>query len=479
MEAFAQNCSIPICKAPVGANSEVERSAGWDPLRTPEAVIRYLQGLGKMTWMEEAQMTMDIAQFDMHFVTLKPLEKFPPRAQSSNISLTSSDTERVFTCKLTVKGSSESRPRICIGDKVRLRPSKEGILYLNSICPRQVPMFELEGVILAYTLASETCIVEFVSPPRECFWANHFEPPDGVDVWSKITYQARFTFERSGLVFCHLAISDVLNTPGLRKSLFPYESSATLPPPGGLDGVSSKSRPPPSPTREPEDSSYGYVGNSLFAGEASSSLFSSAFSPVTAITAAISTTTTSDSGADLQGPPPGLSEVGMLGPLKDFGSNGGQKFSSEYGDYYTGTASVVEQVKEQTDESTEEVTSVAAEVDSRFNKEQLEAINSIVSLPEPESYVPLPPYVIYGPPGTGKTSTLIEAIVRLHKAHPQKRVLACAPSDAAADVLTQRLKEYYSPKELLRLNWWQRISASVPIEIVNYTKTNDVSDLIT
>lgn len=441
---------VPICKAPVGANSEVERSAGWDPLRTPEAVIRYLQALGKMTWMEEAQMTMDVAQYDMHFVTLKPLEKFPPHSQNQTVTLMGSETERVFTCKLVVKGSSESRPRICIGDKVRLRPSKEGLMYFNSACPRQVQMFEMEGIILAYTLASETCIVEFVSPPREFFWANHLEPSDGVDVWSKITYQARFTFERSGLVFCHLAISDVLNTPGLRKSLFPSELSSQ-------DSGSSKG--PPSPSRITTGTSYGHVGNSLFAPESSSSLFSSAFAPV-----ASSNVSGNSESSDLSpGPPPGLSEIGVLGPMKDSPTKQAARVSSsEYGDYYSHGGP-----------NSDSTTGPEDAAETRFNEEQLTAIKSIVNLPEPEAYTQLPPYVIYGPPGTGKTSTLIEAIVRLHKKHPQKRVLACAPSDAAADVLVQRLKEFYEPSELLRLNWWQRITASVPIEIMQYTKAND------
>lgn len=461
VEAFALTCAIQISKAPVGANSEVERSAGWDPLRTPEAVIKYLQGLGKMTWMEEAQMTMDVAQYDMHFVTLKPLEKFPPRSQNQTITLIGSETERVFTCKLVVKGSSESRPRICIGDKVRLRPTKEGLLYLNSACPRQVSMFELEGIILAYTLASETCIVEFVSPPREFFWANQLEPSDGVDIWSKITYQARFTFERSGLVFCHLAIADVLNTPGLRKSLFPTELfTAASQTESGSSKASSVG--PPSPTRiESSNVTYSNVGSSLFASETSNSLFSSAF------TSGPTSGAMPDTVGKSAGPPPGLSEIGVLGPLSGSPTQGkAQNFTSEYGDYYGQNSGTP-----MTDAET--VSTPEVSVDTRFNEEQMTAIRSIVNLPEPNAFTTLPPYIIYGPPGTGKTSTLIEAIVRLHKKHPQKHVLACAPSDAAADVLVQRLKEFYKPSELLRHNWWQRISASVPIEIIQYTKAND------
>lgn len=43
-----------------------------------------------------------------------------------------------------------------------------------------------------------------------------------------------------------------------------------------------------------------------------------------------------------------------------------------------------------------------------------------------------------------------------------------APSDAAADVLCLRLSKYFSTLQLFRLNWWQRLIASVPIEILKY-----------
>ena len=162
-----------------------------------------------------------------------------------------------------------------------------------------------------------------------------------------------------------------------------------------------------------------------------------------------------------------------------------------------------------------------------FNKEQLMAINRIIQLtrlqdtsPNPDTNpigtnpnvntntdpnntrdapplppVPLqiPPFVLFGPPGTGKTSTLIASIINLCEQFPHKRILACAPSDAAADLIAMRLITYFESqskqnsntntnstgtgatgqKKLFRLNWWQRIKASIPIQLLPYCYEND------
>lgn len=47
--------------------------------------------------------------------------------------------------------------------------------------------------------------------------------------------------------------------------------------------------------------------------------------------------------------------------------------------------------------------------------------------------------IIHGPPGTGKTTTLVHAIVEVCKR--ERQVLVCAPSNAAADLLTMRCAE--------------------------------------
>lgn len=86
------------------------------------------------------------------------------------------------------------------------------------------------------------------------------------------------------------------------------------------------------------------------------------------------------------------------------------------------------------------------------NKEQLETIAAIVNRP-PGSV----PFVVYGPPGTGKTVTIVEAIRQILAANPEARILACAPSNSAADLIALRLAHRpLSPRELFRMNSYAR-----------------------
>ena len=108
-----------------------------------------------------------------------------------------------------------------------------------------------------------------------------------------------------------------------------------------------------------------------------------------------------------------------------------------------------------------------------FNEEQLYAIETICKLAESTNYVcssrRLPPFIIYGPPGTGKTSTVVASILQIFKTFgSQKRILVCAPSDAAADVVCRRLIKEFDTSQILRLNYFKRTEQSVPIEIRRY-----------
>lgn len=80
---------------------------------------------------------------------------------------------------------------------------------------------------------------------------------------------------------------------------------------------------------------------------------------------------------------------------------------------------------------------------------------------------------MYCTTGTGKTVTVVESIKQIVQTFPTVRVLACAPSDAAADVLCQRLSKFLATESLFRLNWWQRILESVPPDVLPYSLMNE------
>ena len=96
------------------------------------------------------------------------------------------------------------------------------------------------------------------------------------------------------------------------------------------------------------------------------------------------------------------------------------------------------------------------------NPAQLRAVNSIVN-----QRAGSPPFVVFGPyvaspplldfdakaillrrPGTGKTITIVESILQLVHNLPKARILACAPSNSAADLITERLAAGMNPDEL-------------------------------
>ncbi|OBZ77615.1 putative helicase mov-10-B.1 [Grifola frondosa] len=79
-------------------------------------------------------------------------------------------------------------------------------------------------------------------------------------------------------------------------------------------------------------------------------------------------------------------------------------------------------------------------------------------------------FIIFGPPGTGKTVTVVEAIRQILHRNPNARILACAPSNSAADIIAQRLM-MLSRDELFRYNAVSRQVSTVPQELREYTHT--------
>ncbi len=68
---------------------------------------------------------------------------------------------------------------------------------------------------------------------------------------------------------------------------------------------------------------------------------------------------------------------------------------------------------------------------SPLNDSQLAAVRQVITAQDVA--------VIHGPPGTGKTTTLVQAI--LETIRRERRVLVCAPSNTAVDLLTETLAE--------------------------------------
>ena len=119
------------------------------------------------------------------------------------------------------------------------------------------------------------------------------------------------------------------------------------------------------------------------------------------------------------------------------------------------------------------------------NDAQRRAVTSIINLPASSA-----PFLVFGPyvlrnsvsmwssahpssivsPGTGKTVVVVESVMQLLARNPSARVLACAPSNAAADEIAQRLAAAgLSTATLLRLNASSRITARLPEDLKQYS----------
>uniref|UniRef100_A0A3Q2ZLY3 RNA helicase n=1 Tax=Hippocampus comes TaxID=109280 RepID=A0A3Q2ZLY3_HIPCM len=75
------------------------------------------------------------------------------------------------------------------------------------------------------------------------------------------------------------------------------------------------------------------------------------------------------------------------------------------------------------------------------NPEQSKAVRHIVAGTSKPA-----PYLVFGPPGTGKTVTLVEAIKQVDKLQKECHILACGPSNSAADLLCTRILQGHGNK---------------------------------
>ncbi|KDQ06473.1 hypothetical protein BOTBODRAFT_39565 [Botryobasidium botryosum FD-172 SS1] len=105
-----------------------------------------------------------------------------------------------------------------------------------------------------------------------------------------------------------------------------------------------------------------------------------------------------------------------------------------------------------------------------INGPQLQAVASILAQPPGSA-----PFVIFGPPGTGKTVTIVEAILQILRRDAQARILVCAPSNSASDIIAQRLIEFgkLDKTMLFRLMAPSRLPKLVPDDLLDYTFINE------
>ncbi|KAI9530694.1 hypothetical protein NQZ68_000185 [Dissostichus eleginoides] len=94
------------------------------------------------------------------------------------------------------------------------------------------------------------------------------------------------------------------------------------------------------------------------------------------------------------------------------------------------------------------------------NQEQYKAVQHIVN----GSSKPAP-YLVFGPPGTGKTVTVVEAIKQIEKMQATCHILACAPSNSAADLLCMKILQHVEKHKVFRMYASSRDPNYVPEEV--------------
>ncbi|KAJ8302260.1 hypothetical protein KUTeg_021247, partial [Tegillarca granosa] len=108
-----------------------------------------------------------------------------------------------------------------------------------------------------------------------------------------------------------------------------------------------------------------------------------------------------------------------------------------------------------------------------LNKRQKSAVHRIMQ----GQSRPLP-YILFGPPGTGKTITLVETMLQILIKIPSSRILACAPSNSAADLIAERLhlSGLIRTSDMVRLNALQRDTENLSGNVTPYCSVGE--DLI-
>jgi len=376
--------------------------------------------------LEELQMRSDARGYDLHCVDIRFLDH-AAIPQSSNYSL--------MVVSFLAPGSSESRPAVAVGNIVKFRPVYEdwsqaqllgvnlGRSYRNTKTIAGLQK-ATDGIndslfqlegVVTNFTLSTEVVVVKLFVPKELLAGNEQQL---LCVLESIRYHVRFEFDRAGFYYANQAISKLLGEYADHNAAFSDENKPIRTIVKVSDGVFK-----------------------TIACDGSTAAINNAHKPVS-----LAETNKAAQQLIYPGTPP-MYEGGLM-------------------QHYTVIA---------------ENTSLRALLDGTLNEEQAKAVYNIVSLRHATAFLNhrIPPYTIYGPPGTGKTTTVVKAIQALLIYNTKIRILATAPSDAAADVLCIKLIEaetkrcHASPASLddiiiLRLNWWKRTAESVPIALSNY-----------
>ena len=105
--------------------------------------------------------------------------------------------------------------------------------------------------------------------------------------------------------------------------------------------------------------------------------------------------------------------------------------------------------------------------DTQLNNSQENAVQHIIAAKDLA--------VVHGPPGTGKTTTLVKAILKVLE--EEEQVLVCAPSNAAVDLLVERLTE--KGQNVVRLGHPARVTEqalqqTMDVKIANHPTYTDL-----
>ena len=435
--------------------------------------------MSDIKYFDATNITVTIAEnkAELDFFLFKQQFPAPGDRNKNNVEA------KVYTLLLTftVLGSNESRPKVQVGDRIRIRPTVHALAEQarkwqpDHPAPNFLP-FELHAIVQSFELKSEKVVCELPLLAKTCLGFLDFLSQMGVHQQTSIqgpgvglqsrgqsqqfikflegcTYQVRFHYDTTGLAFCHEALQSFL-------------------PPPKTGGAAS----PTSPVI-PEQDHMSKDQQQL-----------------------------SSSSSSIK--PKSLRPLDILYPAEGF-----KQALMEDNGRAEAAAQIARKVRHEMLSGTN-VSGMGA--NNEYNEEQLDVISSIVALGGTLHQTDLPPFCIYGPPGTGKTKCVVGTLIEIMERYPNVRVLACAPSDAAADVLAVRLSRYivrrqeilsqavsqlqpnklmggggpgagkmpgFAPgivpgmggsggsaheHKLLRLNWYNRVYDSVPLELLPY-----------